>query len=126
MQILSKGWKLPENGDFGDVWFPALAFDIAQMNSHKHDGNDSEKISSQDLVASGPQTVLDATFVDQGNGYWRSTVTVPNTLSVDTFCITIKDPSTKDVMHLKTQKLNSTQYYIFMNVVQTIEVTYGV
>ena len=127
MQVLSKGWKLPETGDFGDVWFPALEDNINQLNTHDHDGTDSEKIAAINLVNTGStQSILVGSFADQGDGYWRATVTVPNSLAVDNFCVTFRDPTTKEVFYLKTLKLSSTQYYVYMNIAQTIEAVYGV
>ena len=41
MIVLSNGYKLPETGDFGDVWFPALEDNIQRINTHNHDGTDS-------------------------------------------------------------------------------------
>jgi hypothetical protein len=125
MIILSKGYKKPETGDFGDVWFPALEDNIDLMNSHNHDGVNGEKISALNLSAS-TTTVLAASFADQGNGYWRATVTVPGGGLVDNFVIAVKDPTTKEPIQLRMEKLSSTQFYIYTNVVQNFEVYFGV
>lgn len=125
MITLSKGYKLPETGDFGDVWFEALEDNISLSNTHNHDGLDGERITGISLVAS-TLTVLAADFADQGNGYWRATVTVPNSLLVDTFVVTVKDPTTKDPVMVKIQKLSTTQFYVFTNTVQNFEIYFGV
>lgn len=125
MQILSKGFKLPETGDFGDVWFPAMEDNIQQMNDHTHNGVDSEKISSVDLEVHST-TVVSASFADQGDGYYRATVSVPGGLDPSNFVITVKDPTTKDIVHLKQVRLSSTQFYLYTNYVQDFEVCYGV
>lgn len=125
MIILSKGYKKPETGDFGDVWFPALEDNIDLMNSHTHNGVDGEKISGINLAAS-TLTVLAASFADQGDGYWRATVTVPGGGLVDNFVIAVKDPTTKEPIQLRMEKLSSTQFYIYTNVVQNFEVYFGV
>jgi hypothetical protein len=125
MIILSKGYKKPETGDFGDVWFPALEDNIDLMNSHNHDGVNGEKISALNLSAS-TATVLAGSFADQGNGYWRATVTVPGGGLVDNFVIAVKDPTTKEPIQLRMEKLSSTQFYIYTNVVQNFEVYFGV
>lgn len=127
MITLSKGWKLPETGDFGDVWFPALEDNINQSNTHKHDGLDSEKIDAIDLVTTGAKlTVPNTDFVDQGDGYWRATVTVPGAGLVDNYVVTVKDPTTKEPIYLRMEKLNSTQFYLYTNTVQNFEVYFGV
>ena len=125
MVILSKGFKLPETGDFGDVWFPALEDNTQQMNDHTHNGVNSEKISAIALTGS-TATVLSGAFADQGNGYWRATVTVPGGLTIDNFVVTVKDPTTKDPIYLKQEKLSSTTFYLYTNFVQNFEVYYGV
>lgn len=125
MQILSKGYKLPETGDFGDVWFPALEDNINLMNSHAHTGTDGERISGIYLKAS-TLTVLAASFADQGDGYWRATVTVPNTDLVDYHTIVVKDPTTKDPVGLKVEKLSANTFYLYTNTVQDFEVYFGV
>lgn len=125
MIVLSKGFKLPQTGDLGDVWFPALEDNITQLNSHSHNGVDSEQLTSLSLVAS-KLTVASGSFTDQGNGYWRATVTVPLSNLVDNFVINIKDPTTKDPIYLKIEKLSPTTFYIFTNTVQDVEVYFGV
>lgn len=125
MIVLSKGYKLPETGDFGDVWFPALEDNIQQMNDHTHNGTDGERLSGINLQAS-TLTVLVGSFVDQGNGYYRATVTVPSARLVDEMVITVKDPTTKDPIFGKLEKLSATQFYIHINTPQTVEVYFGV
>ena len=125
MIVLSKGFKLPQTGDLGDVWFPALEDTITQLNSHSHNGVDSEQLSSLSVVAS-KLTVASGSFSDQGNGYWRATVNMPSSNLVDNFVIQIKDPTTKDPIYLKMEKLSATQFYIFTNTVQDVEVYFGV
>lgn len=125
MIILSKGYKKPETGDFGDVWFPALEDNIDLMNSHTHNGVDGEKISVINLLAS-TLTVTAASFADQGDGYWRATVTVPSGGLVDNYVVAVKDPTTKEPVQLRMEKLSSTQFYLYTNVVQNFEVYFGV
>lgn len=121
MQVLSNGFKLPETGDFGDVWFPALEDNIQQMNDHTHNGTDSERLASTSVEGSFV-TVLAGSFVDQLNGYHRATVTVPNSGLVDNHVIVAKDPTTKDQIFLKVEKVAATQIYIYTNYVQNFEV----
>ena len=125
MITLSKGFKLPETGDFGNIWFPAMEDNINQMNTHDHDGVDSEKISALNLDAD-VTTVLSASFADQGDGYWRATVTVPGGAFVDNLVVTVKDPTTKEPVYLRMVKLSATQFYIYTNFVQDFEVYFGI
>ena len=125
MQVLSKGWKLPQTGDFGDQWFAALEFDINQMNTHTHNGIDSEKISSISFVST-ITTVLAGSFVDQGNGSFKAPVAIPAGALIGTLAVTVKDPATKDQVFLKVVKTTDTTFDVYTNTVQDFEVYFGV
>lgn len=125
MIILTNGFKLPETGDFGDVWFPALEFNIQQLNDHTHNGTDSEQLDST-AIAPLSVTVLSGSFVDQGDGYWRALATVPSGGLVDNYPAIVRDPTTKEQILAKTEKFSATQVYIYLNVVQTVEVQFVV
>jgi hypothetical protein len=86
---------------------------------------DGEPISALDLVTS-TLTVLATSFADQGDGYWRATITVPGGGAVDSYVVVVKDPTTKDPIMLKMVKLSSTQFYLYTNTVQNFEVYFGV
>lgn len=120
MQVLSNGYKLPETGDFGDVWFPALEDNITRVNSHNHDGSNSEKLSSKNITAES-QTVVSGSFSASGNAF-RATVNMPAGLLFDDSAIICKDPTTKDQIHLKIEKINVSQFYLYTNFVQDFEV----
>ena len=127
MQTLSKGFKLPETGDLGSVWFPAMEDNIEQLNSHDHDGTDSAKIDALNLITTGAtQTVASGSFADQGDGYWRATVTVPGSLTIANFCVTVRDPTTLEPIYLRMVKLSTTQFYLYTNYVQDFTLYYGV
>lgn len=125
MQTLSKGYKLPETGDFGNVFFPALEANIQLANSHKHDGVDGERISAIDLDSEVSQ-VLVGSFANIGPGVNRALVTVPNGRLFDDVCVTAKDPTTKEVFYLQFERVSSTTFYVYMNIPQTIELYFGV
>jgi hypothetical protein len=125
MQILSKGWKNPDTGDFGDVWFQALNDNIVQCNSHSHNGIDSEKISSVSFVST-VTTALAASFAAAPTSGFRSLVTIPSGALLDTMAVTVKDPTTKDQVFLKVEKYSPTQFYIYTNIIQDFEVYFGV
>ena len=46
MITLSNGYQLPEDGDRGNVFWDGLEGNIQRLNDHKHDGADSEKLST--------------------------------------------------------------------------------
>ena len=121
MIVLSKGFKLPETGDFGDVWFPAIEDNIQQLNDHTHNGTDSEKIPSASVEAN-KVTILAAAFADQGDGYWRATVSLPAGTDYDKLQIIARDPTTGEAVYLRHTKLSTTQAYVYTNFVQTFDI----
>lgn len=125
MITLSKGFKLPETGDFGDVWFPALEDNINQLNSHTHNGINSEKIASSSLSASIVTTLVGA-FVDQGNGYWRASVSTPGGVALADLSVTVRDPTTLEPIYAKLEKNTASSIYVYINSPQTVEVVFGV
>lgn len=121
MITLTNGFKLPETGDFGDVWFPALEDNINQINDHTHNGTDSEKIASTGVEAQ-KVTILSGAFANQGDGYWRATVTFPAGTEYDKMQMIARDPTTGEAVYLRHAKLTATTAYIYTNFVQTFDV----
>jgi len=122
MQILSNGYKRPETGDLGDVWFPALEDNITRLNSHNHDGSNSEKLTSSsiDVVT---DNVVTGDFAVNGTD-WEATKTVPLGFEVDKTQIFFRDPTTKETMYLRIERLNITQFKVKSNQPVNAEVVY--
>lgn len=78
---LSNGYKRPNTGERG--FWQILEDNITQLNSHDHDGTDSEKISPKNLLKS-TATLASGSWVSQGGGTYKQTVTVPTGYTVDT------------------------------------------
>lgn len=122
MQVLSFGYKLPETGDFGDVWFVAIEDNITRLNAHTHDGTNSSKITSSSISAV-TQTVVSGSFGLVGTKF-EATVTAVGITNIDEYAIHVKDPTTKDPIYLEVEKVSTTQYKLFTNTVQDFEVYY--
>ena len=120
MQVLSFGYKLPETGDFGDVWFPALEDNITRVNSHNHDGTNSSKLASSSITAVH-QTVNSGDF-SLVSGEYRATVNMPGGLDYDDYIIVCKDPASQDQVYLKVEKITDSQFYLYTNTQQDYEV----
>ncbi len=126
MQTLSKGFKKPQTGDLGTVFFPAMEDNFQQLNDHTHDGSDSQLISAINLsTTSSRATVLGASFVDQGDGYWRASVPVPQGAYED-YCVVVRDPTTFEIIYLKQARVNASTFYLYTNTVQTFEVFFNI
>src|SRR4051812_14800351 len=77
MQTLSKGFKKPESGDDGSVWFPAMEDNIQQLNDHTHDGANSQKLSATSAESYLQSPAMAWTDTGDGTGTFRSLVTMP-------------------------------------------------
>lgn len=108
MQTLSFGYLKPDPGDTGDVFFPAMEVNIQKMNDHTHDG-----VSSA-LLAISQQTILAAGWLPVGGGLYRQSVTVPVGFQYDTCVITFK-LSTGEVFYPTVERINATQYFVYIN-----------
>jgi hypothetical protein len=74
-QTLTHGWQKPERGDKGDPIFDALEFNIDQLDTHKHDGNDSAKVPSSRIgrvLVSVPVSGWTAGTVNDNTGDYRN------------------------------------------------------
>ena len=94
MNTLSNGYFVPEDGDFGDVWFDAIEANIQRVNDHSHNGVDSSRIPSVSVQAV-TGTIAAADFVAQPDGRFRALSTVPAGGNFDT-CLLYTSPSPRD------------------------------
>lgn len=119
MQVLSYGYKQPDTGDRGSIWFPALNFDIQRLNDHNHDGTNSTKLTGASI--SGISANLNASD-------WVAVAGQPGTFSQDVNMPTgtlFKDytPSFRirgggfdgEIVALRCNGIASAQYRVFIN-----------
>lgn len=111
MVILSYGFKNPENGDKGSIWFPALNFNIVQLNGHTHDGVTSALINSAALVG-GSVSIPSGSWTLDVTGRYKQDVTVPAGFTMDAFNILVR-LSTGDLIYPSIEKLTSTTFRIY-------------
>lgn len=121
MVILSNGYKLPEVGDFGDVWFPALEANITRVNSHDHDGSNSSKISAQNIVGF-TQNIAAGDFAVDGDRFSVTVILAGGALTIDQQTVFFRDPVTKNHLQMDFEKVTGTQIKIYTPIVRDIEV----
>lgn len=97
MITLSYGFKQPETGDRGTVFWPALEDVIEQTNNHNHDGSNSAKLTSSS-VTTVSQSISSASWAAQGGGTFKQTVTMPGTMLYNDYAIVMK--LTSDLSHV--------------------------
>jgi hypothetical protein len=114
---LSKGFKLPITGERD--WYDTLEDNITQLNSHDHDGTDSEAISTKYLSKSTATLASgDWAAVAGHSGTYKQTVTVPSGYAVNTmeakFYVTAGGQAGYEV-HPTIRKASATTYDVFTN-----------
>lgn len=114
MLTLTNGFKKPQNGDDGSVWFPAMEDNIQQLNDHNHNGVNSELIPSY-LLTPTTQAISSAGWVATSGGTYRQLVTVPNSKNVSNGFVVFKNSSTFSQMFLQTEYVSATTYYVYIN-----------
>lgn len=116
MLVLSYGYKKPETGDKGDVFFPALEFNIQRLNDHSHNGTNSAKLTALAIEAISHVKLAAGWVAVVGEaGTYKQTVTVPAGVDLDELCPLILDNTTKKYLSLCVQKLTSTTFEVSIN-----------
>lgn len=121
MQTLSNGYLLPETGDRGNTFFPALESNIQRVNDHSHNGSDSEKLTPESFLGITDTTSLvPANWILQPNGLYRAPVTMPGNKLFDSTTISLRlnnKPVYGDI-----EKITANTFYVYVNK-PTISVT---
>lgn len=119
MDILTYGYKLPETGDRGAIFFPAIEDDINRLNDHNHDGLNSSQLTAQSVVAIS-QSLLAAGWVAvvAEPGLYRQLVTmIPGTL-FDSYSFAFQVVGGGDDgkrLQLRHEKVAPTTFYVYIN-----------
>jgi len=114
MQTLSYGYKLPQDGDWGSTFFPALAFDITRLNSHNHDGANSPAITTGSFAVS-TANILAVNWVATSGGTYRQLITLPGLFTYDGRNISFRKATTGEILYLHAEKVGSNTYYVYTN-----------
>jgi hypothetical protein len=114
MQTLTYGFKKPQTGDKGSIFFPALEDNIQQLNDHTHNGVNSSRLTTQ-AVASLTTSILSAAWSSLGDGNYRQLVTMPGGLDYDECVVSIKDDATGNILFLSIEKVSDTTFYVYTN-----------
>lgn len=129
MQTLTYGYKKPETGDKGSIFFPALEFNIQRLNDHSHDGSNSQKLTAASVQGIG-DTILAANWVAVAGqpGTYRQLVTMPPNTEFDGYGLAFRiDGGLLDghEIHPVVEKSSASTYYVYINDnTQTLAVLY--
>lgn len=121
-QTLSNGYKKPQTGDRGNSFFKDLEDNIQRTNDHTHNGIDSEKIPSQNILKQ-TQTISSANWGGSSRpntSEFVQNITLPSGLTFDLTTMEFRDATIGSstlggVIHPFIQKINDTSYIIGLN-----------
>lgn len=114
MLTLSYGFKKPQTGDQGAVWFPALELNFQKLNDHTHDGSNSAKLTPlSSVVATG--SAPSGSWVLVAAGTYRQLVTTPAGILFDECVISTRDATTKHYYFLQIEKVSANTFYVYIN-----------
>lgn len=114
MQTLSNGFLLPETGDRGGAFFPALESNIQKLNDHNHNGVNSEKLTAEALLAlTDSSSLVPANWVLHSSGIWRAPVTMPGSLLFDESSIELR--TNNKVLYADIEKITANTFYVYVN-----------
>lgn len=114
METLSNGYKKPDTGDRGNVFFPALEDNIQRLNDHTHNGSDSNKLTAESFLATVDNTSLvPANWTVQPSGLYRAAVTMPGSLLFDTTTIQLR--TNNKALYADIEKVTTNTFYVYVN-----------
>jgi hypothetical protein len=114
MLVLSYGFKKPETGDKGSVFFPALAFDIQQLNDHTHNGSDSAKLTTLSSIST-TKAISAASWSSLGGGMYSQRVAMPAGLLWAQTIVQIKDTNGNNYDLRLDKVVGAEQFDVFCN-----------
>lgn len=112
---LSKGYKKPDTGDRGSIWFSNLEENIERINSHEHNGSDGEKIKSKNITATTSTIASGSWGSDSGGSTYAATVTFPSGVAYENHTMTFIDDATGDQIFPTVTKASSTTMTVTVN-----------
>lgn len=113
MLTLTYGFKKPQNGDKGSVFWDALALNCQLVNDHTHDGTNSAKLTA--FATTAYTQPLAGPWVLVANGVYRQLVTVASGHLVDDYNISFRDTTSGYAYLLSYEKVSSTTFYVYIN-----------
>lgn len=114
MLTLSYGYKKPETGDKGSLFWPALEDDIQQLNDHTHNGINSATLTAAAIIGV-TDTILAASWVATSGGTYRQLVTTPPSITYDDYGRSFRITSSGHEVNPTVEKVSATTYYVYTN-----------
>jgi hypothetical protein len=118
MQTLSYGFKKPQTGDKGSVFFPALEDNFQQLNDHTHNGTNSARLTSASVtVVTGTASAASWVAVDAVNqpGTYKQSLTMPVGMLFDDYHVAFRNSGTGEQLFLSLVKTGISTFDVYIN-----------
>lgn len=117
---LSYGYKKPQTGDKGSTWFPDLEADIQQLNDHAHNGSNSARIPSTNILSvkvSLDDPVLgQPTWTTESDGKFYKEIIIPNDANYADVFVMIKNAAGEQMfLDIKPVSGNTKKFKVYSN-----------
>lgn len=112
--------KKPESGDTGSTLFEALEDDIEILDGHNHDGETSEKLTSQSITAKTGTITTDSW--ETYNNIYKKTVSMPAGMKYSEYVVIFKDGQGNQI-HCGVDAAASDEQYVVYHINNTTELT---
>lgn len=121
-QTLSNGYKKPQTGDRGNTFFKDLEDNIQRTNDHTHNGTDSEKIPSQNILKQ-TQSISSTNWGGSSRpdtSEFVQNIALPSGLNFDETTMEFRDATSESpllgsVIHPFIQRIDANNYMIQVN-----------
>ena len=107
--------KIPQTGDRGNSFCPALSTNMEVLDTHSHNGVNSEKIASSSITK--PEIILASNAWVLDGADYKQTVTLPNGYDFDKTHIKFVISSGDDqgsVIHPTVVKISSSTFSVYV------------
>ncbi len=117
---LNYGFILPNTGDKGSVWFPALETNITKLADHNHNDSNSARIPSTNISAvkvSLDDPVLgQPAWTTESAGKFYKDITIPNDANYADVFVMVKNAAGEQMfLDIKPVSGNTKKFKVYSN-----------
>jgi hypothetical protein len=113
MLTLSYGYKKPQAGDRGSVWFPAMEENIQKLNDHNHDGVNTAAISGSNIASANVIALAANWGAEVRPGVYRQLMSMPSGFSFDNCIAQVKLHTSGHIVNLTVERVSGSSFYLY-------------
>jgi len=124
MEISSNGYKIPVDTDTS--FFDYLVYNFNRLNSHKHDGVDSDNIPSSSVTRTKQEVLAEGGLWEVSGAMYVQTIELPDPYTFDNSNIHFVDTVSGEEIHPKYVKIDATSFDLYSPYSTSVwEIWYG-